>query len=140
MRGKVVPELIACATDAGHEIVNWRCKYCLRTLQEIFRGGRPEMCQSPDQDNRFLFLGGPMHGEWIHVPPESGGHLRTTWHVMVRRPMRAKAWQEDNVEEGPTTEEFQYLVHHTYHDVGNHKWWPMIVYAAPDLIERRNNA
>jgi hypothetical protein len=128
VRGKVVPELIAYAADAGHELVSWRCKYCLRTLQEILRGtGIPKLCQSPD-DGRFLFLGGPMHGEWIAVPPE-GGHLRNTWYVIVCQPITAKFW--NSVEEGPTMEEFMYVAHRTYHDDGRHKW-PMIVYMVPD--------
>jgi hypothetical protein len=132
VRGKVVSALIECAESAGHEIQGWRCKWCLRTLQEILSGGSiPKLCQSPD-DGRFLFLGGPMHGEWMHVPPESGGYgLRPFWHVAICPPMTAKVWEEENLDETVLYEEFVYQALQDSHPIGKREW-PMIVYWMAD--------
>ena len=55
-------------TNDGHRFKNgeWRCADCRRTAFDLIENRWP--CMSPTVEGGYLFVGGPLDGQWIEMP------------------------------------------------------------------------
>ena len=68
-------------TNDGHRFKGgeWRCADCRRTAFDLIEHRWP--CMSPTVDSGYLFVGGPLDGQWIHIP-----NAVKTWTVPIPEP------------------------------------------------------